>query len=110
MFKSIEDIKNFQKKFSPSNDSLTFYYLNTIFQNLLMREESPHEDINEFNNKNLFSNTVKQKANEKGISFRNFLQYLDIQEFMCERIFNYLDKSKTGKLSKNEFVNGIYNI
>ena len=110
MFKTIEDIKNFQKKFSPSNDSLTFYYLNTIFQNLLMREESPHEDINEFNNKNLFSNTVKQKANEKGISFRNFLQYLDIQEFMCERIFNYIDKSKTGKLSKNEFVNGIYTI
>ncbi len=64
-------------------------------------------DINEFNNKNIFANTQKHKANEKGISFRNFLQYFDIQEFMCERIFNYLDKSKTGKLSKNEFVNGI---
>jgi tRNA A-37 threonylcarbamoyl transferase component Bud32 len=108
MFKTVEDIKNYQRKLRPSNDNFIFYYLNTIYQILLMREESPNADINDFNNKNIFSNTQKQKANEKGISFRNFLQYIDIQEFMCERIFNYLDKTKTGKLSKNEFVNGLY--
>ena len=72
-----------------------------------MREESPGADINEVNSKNLFSNTLKQKANENGISLRNFLQYFDIQEFMCERVFNYLDKTKTGQLTKNEFVNGL---
>ena len=110
MFKTIDDIKNFQKKLRPSNDTFIYYYFNTIYQNLLIREETPKADINEFNNKNLFSNTQKQKANEKGISFRNFLQYFDIQEFMCDRIFNYLDKSKTGKLSKNEFVNGLCTI
>jgi len=110
MFKTIDDIKNFQKSLLPSNGNHIFYYLNTIYQNLLMREESPNEDINEFNNKNIFTNTMKQKANEKGISLRNFLQYFDIQEFMCERIFNYLDKSNSGKLTKNEFVNGIYTI
>ena len=109
MFKSIEEIKDFQNNLRGLNDSFIFYYLNTIYQNILMREESPNEDINEFNNKNLFS-TQKQKASEKGISFRNFLQYFDIQEFMCERIFNYLDKSKTNKLTKNEFVNGINTI
>ena len=109
MFNTGEDIKNYQKKYSSLKDNI-YYYLNIIFQNLLIREESPHEDINEFNNKNIFSNTVKQKANEKGISFRNFLQYFDIQEFMCERIFNYLDKSKTEKLTKNEFVNGLFTI
>ena len=110
MFKTIDDIKNFQRKLRPANDNFIYYYLNTIYQNLLIREESPNADINEFNNKNLFANTQKQKANEKGISFRNFLQYFDIQEFMCDRIFNYLDKSKTGKLSKNEFVNGLSTI
>ena len=26
---------------------------------------------------------------------------------MCERLFKYLDKSKTGQLTKNEFVNGL---
>ena len=110
MFKTVDDIKNYQKNIRPANDNFIHYYLNTIYQNLLIREESPNVDINEFNNKNIFSNTQKQKANEKGISFRNLLQYLDIQEFMCERIFNYLDKTKTGKLSKNEFVNGLYSI
>ena len=108
MFKTVDDIKNFQKKLRPLNDNFILYYLNIIYQNLLIREETPNADINEFNNKNIYSNTQKQKANEKGISFRNFLQYIDIQEFMCEKIFNYLDKTKTGKLSKNEFVNGLY--
>ena len=107
MFKSIDDIKSFQKRLKPLNDNFIYYYLNTIYQHLLMREEAPSADINEVNSKNLFSNTLKQKANEDGISLRNFLQYFDIQEFMCERIFKYLDKNKTGKLTKNEFVNGL---
>ena len=107
MFKTIEELKSFQKQLRPLNDSYIYYYLNTIYQFLLMREESPGADINEVNSKNLFSNTLKQKANENGISLRNFLQYFDIQEFMCERVFNYLDKTKTGQLTKNEFVNGL---
>ena len=110
MFKSIEELKSFQKQLRPSNENYIYYYLNTIYQFLLMREESPGADINEVNSKNLFSNTLKQKANEDGISFRNFLHYFDIQEFMCERIFKYLDKTKTGKLTKNEFVNGLETI
>ena len=84
MFKSIDDLKSFQKLLKPSNDNFIYYYLNTIYQHLLMREESPSADINEVNSKNLFSNTLKQKANEEGISLRNFLQYFDIQEFMCD--------------------------
>ena len=107
MFKSVEELKTFQKQLRPVNDSYIYYFLNTIYQFLLMREESPSADINEVNSKNLFTNTLKQKANENGIGIRNFLQYFDIQEFMCERLFKYLDKSKTGQLTKNEFVNGL---
>ena len=107
MFKTIEQLKTFQKGLKPSNDNSIYYYLNTIYQHLLIREETPGADINEVNSKNLFSNTLKQKANENGISLRNFLQYFDIQEFMCERLFQYLDKTKTGQLTKNEFVNGL---
>ena len=106
MFKTIEELKSFQKQLRPLNDSYIYYYLNTIYQFLLIREEAPDADINEVNSKNLFTNTLKQKANENGISMRNFLQYFDIQEFMCERLFKYLDKTKTGQLTKNEFVNG----
>ena len=107
MFKTIDELKLYQKQLKPSNDNSIYYYLITIYQHLLMREESPGADINEVNSKNLFSNTLKQKANENGISLRNFLQYFDIQEFMCERLFRYLDKTKTGQLTKNEFVNGL---
>ena len=107
MFNTIEDLKSFQKYLRPLNENCIYYYLNTIYQYLLIREESQGVDINEVNSKNLFTNTLKQKANENGISLRNFLQYIDIQEFMCERLFKYLDKSKTGQLTKNEFVNGL---
>ena len=107
MFNTIEDLKSYQKYLRPLNENYIYYYLNTIYQYLLIREESQGADINEINSKNLFSNTLKQKANENGISLRNFLQYLDIQEFMCERLFKYLDKTKTGQLTKNEFVNGL---
>ena len=107
MFNTIEDLKSYQKYLRPLNENYIYYYLNTIYQYLLIREESQGADINEINSKNLFSNTLKQKANENGISLRNFLQYLDIQEFMCERLFKYLDKTKTGHLTKNEFVNGL---
>ena len=110
MFKTVNDILLFQNNLKPANEALIYYYLNIVYQNLLMREETQNADINDFNNRNIFSNTTKQKANEKGIGFRIFLQYFDIQEFMCERIFKYLDKSKTGKLSKNEFINGIITI
>jgi tRNA A-37 threonylcarbamoyl transferase component Bud32 len=75
-----------------------------------MREETPKQDINEFNNRNSFLCSNKQKNNEKGISLKVFLQFFDIQEFLCERIFNYLDKSGSGKLTKKEFTNGLRTI
>ena len=109
MLKTFEDIKTFQRKLKPSSDDNIILYLNIIYQNLLMREESPNEDIKEYNNRNAFPNP-KQKNNEKGISLRVFIQFFDIQEFICIRIFKYLNKSKTGKITKNEFINGLYTI
>ena len=109
MLRTIEDIRTFQRNLKPSNDDNIILYLNSIYQNLLMREETPNNDINEYNNRNIFLNN-KQKNNEKGISFNIFIQFFDIQEFICSRIFKYLDKSKTVKLSKNEFINGLNTI
>ena len=110
MLKTIDDIKNFQRNLMPLDENNIIYYFDTIYNNLLMREETPKQDINEFNNRNTFLYSNKQKNNEKGISLRVFLQFFDIQEFLCERIFNYLDKSKTGKLTKKEFTNGLRTI
>ena len=50
MFKSIEELKLFQKQLRPSNENYIYYYLNTIYQFLLIREEVPGADINEVNN------------------------------------------------------------
>ena len=107
MLQNINDIKSFQRHLSPSNNEYIIGYLNMIYQNLLMREETPNQDINEYNNnRNVF---LKQK-NEKGISFKVFCQYFDIQEFISERIFKYLDKTKKGKITRNEFINGLNTI
>ena len=110
MLKTIEDIRTFQRNLKPSNNDYIILYLNCIYQNLLMREETPNSDINDYNNRSLFLNNSKQKNNEKGITLKIFIQFFDIQEFICDRIFKYLDKSKTGKLSKNEFINGLNTI
>ena len=110
MLKTIDDIKNFQRNLMPSNENNIIYYFDTIYNNLLMREETPKQDINEYNNRNTFLYTNKLKNNEKGISLRVFLQFFDIQEFLCERIFNYLDKTGSGKLTKKEFTNGLRTI
>ena len=110
MLKTINDIKNYQNNLKPFNNKYITYYFNTIYQNLLMREETPNSDINEFNNRSSTFSNNKHKTSEKGISFRIFCQFFDIQEFICERIFKYLDKSKSNKLNKNEFSNGLYTI
>ena len=111
MLKSIEDLKNFQRNLKPYKDDYIIFYLNIIYQNLLMKEETPNSDINTYNNRNVFLN-IKQKNsnNGKGISIKIFCEFFYIQEFICNRIFKYLDKSKTGKLTKNEFINGLNTI
>ena len=42
-----------------------------------------------------------------GITRIIFWEFLDIQKFICEKVFNALDKENKGQLTKNEFVNGL---
>ena len=42
-----------------------------------------------------------------GITKIIFWEFLDIQKFICEKVFNALDKENKGQLTKNEFVNGL---
>ena len=50
------------------------------------------------------------KIIDKGICLKTFLEYIDLQEFIGERIFNYLNKSKKIKLNKDDFTNGMNKI
>ena len=45
-----------------------------------------------------------------GITKKIFWEYFDIQKFICEKVFNALDKENKGQLSKNDFVNGLYQL
>jgi tRNA A-37 threonylcarbamoyl transferase component Bud32 len=110
MLKSGNAIKEFQKSLKPSNKDYIIFYFNAIYHNLFMREETPNVDIKEYNYRSGFNNTSQQNISEKGISFKIFRQYFDVQDFICERIFKYLDKSKSERLTKTEFVYGLYTI
>jgi hypothetical protein len=110
MLKSGNAIKNFQKSLKPSNKDYIIFYFYAIYHNLLMREETPNADIKEYNNRNGLNNESKQNSSGKGISFKIFRQFFDIQDFICERIFKYLNKSKSERLTKTEFAYGLYTI
>jgi tRNA A-37 threonylcarbamoyl transferase component Bud32 len=47
---------------------------------------------------------------EKYIGIGTFNEYLGIQNLISERIFKYIDKSKKGLLTKNDFCVGLYQI
>ena len=107
-FLNINDILNYQKTFKPINDSCFKNYLGFLYQNLLLREQgTEHSETTDY--KKSFSQTKKNES-EKGMSLNVFLQYMDIQSFIGERIYKYMNKSKSHKLSKSDFTQGFNSI
>ena len=129
-FNSLSQLKEHKKTFKFSSEDIFLDYLSKIYTNLLQREEtSTHskslkiprkyfvpkqkEALLALINKASFSNTQipqKSKMVAKGISLKTFLDYMDIQEFIGQRIFKCLNKSKTNKLNKNDFCSGLNNL
>ncbi len=100
----------------PINNILFLQYLNVLYANLVLRENDLYED-NEQNNNNAkldkksFNKVINNKyLIEKNISVGTFNEYMGIQNLISERIFKYLDKSKKGQLTKNDFCFGIHQI
>ena len=118
----LEEYKNNTMKLSSEN--LFNKYLSKIFTNLMQREEN----INNSNAKkfsrelssSLFlqkdvsvNNLVPDKFSQKDInlSLNIFLDYMNIQEFIGERIYKYIKKNeKCEKLSKKDFCDGLYHL
>ena len=124
IFNSISELLEFKETLKLTSDSLFSQYLSKIYSNLLQREEIFHHsnsintprrsrDLSQKNNFNLSlrnSSNVSPQRNkivDKGISLKSFLEYMDIQEFIGERIFKYLNKSRSIKLNKNDFCTGL---
>ena len=122
-FNSISELNEYKRSLNLTSDSVFTQYLNKIHSNLLQREETNIDknltkrklssDISNVSTiKKIFSqNKIYQKLNgDNGISLKTFLEYMNIQDFIGERLFKYFNKSKNNILNKTEFTNGISNL
>ena len=122
-FNSISELNEYKRSLNLTSDSVFTQYLNKIHSNLLQREETNIDKnltkrklSNDISNvstiKKIFSqNKIYQKLNgDNGISLKTFLEYMNIQDFIGERLFKYFNKSKNNTLNKTEFTNGISNL
>jgi len=122
-FNSISELNEYKRSLNLTSDSVFTQYLNKIHSNLLQREESNIDKnltkrklSNDISNvstiKKIFSqNKIYQKLNgDNGINLKTFLEYMNIQDFIGERLFKYFNKSKNNILNKTEFTNGISNL
>ena len=123
-FNSISELNDYKRTLNLSSDSVLIQYLHTIHSNLLQREGNIPEKsfyqrklTSDGNNttalrKSLFQNrSILQKLNaDNGISLKTFLEYMNIQELIGERLFKYFNKSKSNAINRTEFANGLKNL
>ena len=126
-FNSISELIEYKETLKLTSNSIFTQYLSKIYENLLQREEIFHHsnsikiprNSRDLNTKDNIISSIKNSSSlfhlsqhknkivDKGISLKSFLEYMDIQEFIGERIFKYINNSKTIKLNKNDFCTGL---
>ena len=109
-----QEFEEYRKKHIIVNPHILFVqYLTALYPNLIMREESLSELLDSNSNKFDISsyNIINNKnLRDRTLSKTTFIQYMGIQDLISERIFKYIDKNNKGKLSKNEFCLGLYQL
>ena len=121
-FKNLSELKDYMNEnMKLSSENIFDKYLSKIFMNLMQREENANNTkskrFSREQNSYLFlqkdvsvNNLVPDKLsqNDVNLSLNVFLDYINIQEFIGQRIFKYLKKNKKSeKLSKNDFCEGL---
>jgi len=122
-FNSISELNEYKRNLKLSFEALFTQYCQKIHSNLLQREEINldksfyHRKLtNDFGNMTMKKPFLQNKVSfhklnsDKGISLKTFLEYINIQDFLGERLFKYFNKSKSNTLNKSEFTNGLNNI
>ena len=121
-FNSISELNEYKKSLKITSEASFTQYLSKIHFNLLQRDENNIEKnmpkrklTNDFNiansRKSFTQNKIYQKLNsDNGISLKTFLEYMNLQDFIGERLFIYFNKSKNNMLNKTEFTNGLNNL
>ena len=123
-FNSISELNDFKRILNRSSDIAFIKYLQNIHSNLLLREVENHrkgsydkkinsglENMGTVRKSLPQNKTLFLKLNsDNGICLKTFLEYMNIQELIGERLFKYFNKSKTNKLNQAEFINGFNNL
>jgi hypothetical protein len=121
-FNSISELNEYKKSLKITSEASFTQYLSKIHFNLLQRDENNIEKniskrrlTNDFNianaKKSFTQNKIYQKLNsDNGIGLKTFLEYMNLQDFIGERLFKYFNKSKNNMLNKTEFTNGLNNL
>jgi hypothetical protein len=111
---NIEEFEEYRRKNIIVNPHILFVqYLTVLFPNLVLRDDTLSESLNSNSSKyDITSYNVINNKNlkDKTINKNTFIQYMGIQDLISERIFKYIDKNNKGKLNKNEFCLGIYQL
>ena len=127
-FNTISEFYEYKKNIQLSYDFIFQQYLSKIYENLSQREECIRHSnsikvgrhLGEVKTKEITINTMRRKdsfkslrstISDKGICLQSFLDYMDIQDFIGERIYKFLlCKFKTNQLVKESFINGLNHI
>ena len=124
-FMDISELEKYRNKtMKLSSENIFNKYLSKIYLNLMQREEnvsnaqskrnSSEKNHLYFMQKDSYINNFvpdKSKQNDINLSLNNFLDYLGIQEFIGEKIYNFLKKEKKSeKINQNEFCDGLNNL
>ena len=121
-FATISDLKEYiNENMKLTSEKIFLNYLSKIYSNLLLREEPLNRSRSKkitreqksilYLQKDVSINHLiaeKMSKDDLNLSLNNFLDYIDIQEYIGERIFKLLNKTnKNHKLSKDDFCNGL---
>ena len=127
-FNSIKDFIEYRHNLKLSSDLIFTEYLKAIYTNLLRRADAINTSktisssrktqdlkingniLSSFRKNSTKKIPQKPKKIDKGICLQSFLEYINLQELIGERIYKYLNKSKLIKLNKIEFITGLNKI
>ena len=111
---NIQEFEEYRNQYIIVNPhSLFTQYLTALYPNLVLRNDNLSdikENISYKSDISSYNIINNRNLRDKNITKNTFMQYMGIQDLISERIFKYIDKNTKGKLSKNEFILGIYQL
>jgi tRNA A-37 threonylcarbamoyl transferase component Bud32 len=111
---NIQEFEEYRNKYIIVNPHTLFtQYLTVLYPNLILRNNGLSDKLESISNKsdiNSYNIINNRNLKDKNIEKKTFMEYMGIQDLISQRIFKYIDKNNKSKLTKNEFILGIYQL